>query len=887
MNKFLVLLSLLVIFLISFSSKIYAQGAEQPSCTVNAIFDTFSCVNNDPSNPLSTSYSCESNLVAVNQTFYGCGMKGQVTGQSCTAHATYCDLKTVVKGSCTVSCSTPSPTPKPACTPDNSCAANTCNTNTCTNNCGQTVNGTKDCNTKYNLNTTVSAGGGISDYIAFDCSPGPKVCNTSITNGNPITLKAFTYSGNGYHFFRWGGDCASAGTGDCTLIMNSDKNVTASFIPDTPTSNNLRIHTRLGGIVKDDLGYTCPENNNCSKIYNTGSIVNLIAQVNSNYTFAGWTGACSGNNVSCNLTMNSDKDVIADFTISTPACTPDNSCAANTCIGSTCQDMCSPPNTFNGTKNCVTQYTLNVQKPNNAIISGDNGIHCGNACNATVNSGTTIHLTAQPSLGYQLTGWTGACTGTNATCDVLVDSNKSVSATFAPIQRNITVEVEDKGDTLGIVNANTGTIQNCTGIGSPECQGIYNQGSVLTLTASLENGQAGRFVSWKSYSGGPCDNSTNPICSFTLPAQDITFSAIYDRCGNNVCNGAPWNETENSCPAAMRDCVKVTTNIYKRESVVNGNDLGTCNTITAPFPFTMNLNGNDCRSIPPVNGQEPSFYCSKNGQATMNSSDTMQFIDIGAQTPNSTPACDINSPNPAHTIQIGNGPNQSNNVIGYYDSNNRVQLENTSIYNFGSVPINTCTGIDGQITGQQGVSKSVITNNVLNSNYALGSVYTIDSYYDYIRAFKQFTRLNNNDRPIRGEVNIFDNGNPTITQRNELDNTIIYLNQVGNTFRLDGNFNSHNGSAPFVLISKGKIIIPASVVDINGIIIADTITLEGSNAPVLTIHGNISAKNGMFKGRITPGVCSNSVVISIDNTVFTQILLSKLGVRFYTDQKNN
>jgi uncharacterized repeat protein (TIGR02543 family) len=47
--------------------------------------------------------------------------------------------------------------------------------------------------------------------------------------------------------------------------------------------------------------------------------------------------------------------------------------------------------------------------------------------------GTTVAMKATPQSGYAFAGWSGACTGTAATCNVLMDANKTVAASFTAV----------------------------------------------------------------------------------------------------------------------------------------------------------------------------------------------------------------------------------------------------------------------------------------------------------------------------------------------------------------------------------------------------------------------------------------------------------------------
>jgi uncharacterized repeat protein (TIGR02543 family) len=76
-------------------------------------------------------------------------------------------------------------------------------------------------------------------------------------------------------------------------------------------------------------------------------------------------------------------------------------------------------------------FALTVSKSGSgSVASSPSGINCGSTCSASYASGTSVTLTASAATGYSFTGWSGACSGTNASCTVSMTQARSVSASF-------------------------------------------------------------------------------------------------------------------------------------------------------------------------------------------------------------------------------------------------------------------------------------------------------------------------------------------------------------------------------------------------------------------------------------------------------------------------
>ena len=122
--------------------------------------------------------------------------------------------------------------------------------------------------------------------------------------GEQVTLTATANSG--YQFTNWSGD-ASGTNNPITITMDSNKEVTANF--DALPTYTLTINAQNGSVDKS------PDKAN----YDQGEQVTLTATANSGYQFTNWSGDVSGSDNPITITMDSNKDVTANFSESTIA----------------------------------------------------------------------------------------------------------------------------------------------------------------------------------------------------------------------------------------------------------------------------------------------------------------------------------------------------------------------------------------------------------------------------------------------------------------------------------------------------------------------------------------------------------------------------------------
>ena len=165
-----------------------------------------------------------------------------------------------------------------------------------------------------------SLGTAVSSPTGISCGA---TCSYSFNRETTVNLEGFPWSVKWPEPFNgWGGDCASAGTGQCLLYMTGDKSVTAyygSAFPSALITYTLSVsHAGTGGgtITSSSAGISCASGT-CSASFSMGTFVTLSASPLSGSVFAGWSGGgCSGTGT---CVVSSAASVTATFNTSSPA----------------------------------------------------------------------------------------------------------------------------------------------------------------------------------------------------------------------------------------------------------------------------------------------------------------------------------------------------------------------------------------------------------------------------------------------------------------------------------------------------------------------------------------------------------------------------------------
>ena len=247
---------------------------------------------------------------------------------------------------------------------------------------------TATCSVTMNAPTAVSAVFAIDTYVmTVTQSTGGTINKSTATYdyGTVVTLNA-TPAAN-YSFGQWNGDCTGELTTNCTLTMDGDKSVSATFNQNTFTLTITYNPTEGGGTTTPPVGvYT----------YGYGTVVNVLPYPAQGYKFDHWAGSCSGN-TNCSLTMSANRTVTAYFT---------------------------PLN-----------YNLTV-----AVDPAGSGTTLPSVGVNPLAGGSVVEVTATPTDGFVFSHWSGACIHSDE-CNVTIDMDKSVTAHFLYVTQQQTLNI--------------------------------------------------------------------------------------------------------------------------------------------------------------------------------------------------------------------------------------------------------------------------------------------------------------------------------------------------------------------------------------------------------------------------------------------------------------
>ncbi len=329
----------------------------------------------------------------------------------------------------------------------------------------------------YTLTTSVTGSGSI----ALNPPGGSYASGTSV--------QCTANAASGWHFDHWTGDLTGS-TNPSTIVMNSNKSITAVFVQDQYTLTAFISPAGEGTVTLNPPGGT----------YLSGTTVQLTAAGIAGWHFDHWTGDLTGATNPSNILMNGNKSVTAVFVQDQYTLATSVSPAGKGSVmlsppggvylsGTTVQltavaiggwhflqwtgDLTSStsPTTIvmDGNKSVTAlfvqdQYTLTTS------VTGSGSIAL-NPPGGTYLSGTTVQVTANPAGGWHFDHWTDDLTGATNPSNIVMDGNKSVTAVFVQDQYTLTT--------------------NVTGLGSIALDppgGTYLSGTSVQVTANAATG---------------------------------------------------------------------------------------------------------------------------------------------------------------------------------------------------------------------------------------------------------------------------------------------------------------------------------------------------------------------------------------------------------------
>ena len=340
------------------------------------------------------------------------------------------------------------------------------------------MNGSKGVTATFMLTLTVTKPGNGNGTVTstdghINCG---STCTYYYTYGTQVQLSETPSSDSIWG--TWGGACSGTGT-TCTVIMNADRQVTATFTID-PLVTVATSGAGAGTVTSGPAGISCGHGGACSGYFLMNSQLSLSAIPDQNSYFVNWTNCpATPNNTLCQFTVTGNAGPITAAFNTSPSL------------------QVTEQGTGTGT-----------------VTSSPPGINCSNGgglCTAYFIPGAQVTLTAARAGSSYFAGWGGACSGTG-TCVVTLNSGvTSVTATF---NRDPLLTAAKWGTGTGTVASGDGGI-NC----GSTCTRYYDPNTAVTLMAT-----PGQFSYFSNWSGAGCGTGQ---CAFAMPSSDTVVTAFF------------------------------------------------------------------------------------------------------------------------------------------------------------------------------------------------------------------------------------------------------------------------------------------------------------------------------------------------------------------------
>ena len=388
--------------------------------------------------------------------------------------------------------------------------------------------------------TGTGSGTVTSSPAGIDCG---EACTADFAEGTVVTLAAAPAAGS--VFVQWSGACSGMGA-TCQVSVGGATAVTAHFELELHALSVVTAGTGAGAVTSSPPGIDCGEA--CTADFASGTVVTLTAAPLAGSVFVEWSGACAGSEVSCQVTMDAPHSVAATFEL---------------------------------------QHLLSVTKMgtgSGTVTTSPAGIDCGSQCSANFGAGTLVTLTASPAIGSVFEGWGGACSGTAATCQTIMNAAQEVMATFE--EREYTLTVTKEGTGSGTVTSSPAGI-DC----GNQCSAGFGAGTMVTLTASPAVGSV--FAGWSGGCSGAedaCQVTMDAGRAVTATFVPLTYPLIVTLAGTGsgtVTSDPAGIDCGGTCSASYGAGVNVTLTATPAAGSVWGGWSGACSGMDAECQVAM------------------------------------------------------------------------------------------------------------------------------------------------------------------------------------------------------------------------------------------------------------------------------------------------------------
>ncbi|RME20707.1 MAG: hypothetical protein D6800_12880, partial [Candidatus Zixiibacteriota bacterium] len=335
--------------------------------------------------------------------------------------------------------------------------------------------------------------------------------------GATVTIEAIPDAG--WQFDYWEGSVTDPNQAQTTVVLDTDKTVTAHF---TCLERTLTMSVNPPG-----TGSTTPTPGDT--LVCDGETITVKASAASGYEFVNWSGPVADpNSATTTVLMDGDKSVTANFQATSPTTATLTMQVNNDGWGTTTPAVGQHDYTLNQVVTITAtpaagyefvSWTGNVFDPNSATttvtMDGNktvtanfqriqveltmqvNNTGWGTTSPAvgvhTYNSGDVVSLLATPNSGYEFVNWTGdVADANNPSTTVTMDANKTVTANFQRVEYQLTINSATGGTTSPAAGTHT-----------------YYSGDVVPLTATPDAGY--HFVNWTGDVADPNSASTTVL----------------------------------------------------------------------------------------------------------------------------------------------------------------------------------------------------------------------------------------------------------------------------------------------------------------------------------------------------------------------------------------